>query len=92
VARLREEPVSNEEMESARKRLKVQLMGTMGNDQGLLLTLLNAEVVKGSWQKVFEEYDRIDSISAGDIQELVKTYLADDQRVVARIEKKGEKK
>lgn len=92
LTRLKEEPVTTEEMESARKRLKVQMMQSMGNDQGLLLTLLTAEVIQGSWGKVFEEYDRIDTISAEEIRDLVKTYLADDQRVVARIEKKGEKK
>lgn len=92
LARLREGLVSPEELESAKKRLKVQIMGGMGNDRGLLMAMLNAEVIKGSWKKAFEDYDRVDTITAEDIQALVKTYLVDDQRVVTRIEKKGEKK
>jgi predicted Zn-dependent peptidase len=92
IARLREELVSPEELESAKKRLKVQIMESMGDDKGLLMAMLNAEVVKGSWKKAFEDYGRVDAITAEEIRELVKTYLVDDQRVVTRIEKKGEKK
>lgn len=92
LARLRDNPVSSEELDSAKKRLKVQLMQGMSDDRGLLMAMLNAEVVKGSWKKAFEDFGRVDTISAQDIQQLVKTYLVDDQRVVARIEKKGDKK
>lgn len=89
---LKTDLVSPEELASAKKRLKVSLMRAMGNDQGLLMAMLTAEMVQGSWQKAFADYGRVDGITAEEIRDLVRTYLVADQRVVTRIEKKGDEK
>jgi len=92
VERIKSGLVSEEELNSAKKRLKVSIMQQMGEDQGLLISLLESEVVQGSWEAVFDSYNRVDEISAQDIQDLVNAYLKPENRVVTRIEKKGEEK
>jgi len=92
VDRLKQGLVTDEELNSARKRLKVSIMQQMGEDQGLLISLLESEVVQGSWEAVFDAYNRVDGITAQDIQNLVNEYLKPENRVITRIEKKGEEK
>jgi len=92
IAALKENPVGEEELASAKKRLKASLMRRMANDQGLLISLLSAEVIQGSWRKVFWAYNEVDAVSAADLQKLVQDYLVPEKRTVTRIEKKGEGK
>ncbi len=92
IAAFRDNPVGEEELESAKKRVKASLMRQMANDQGLLIGLLTAEVIEGSWRKVFSTYQEVDAITAADIQQLVSDYLRPETRTVTRIERKGEGK
>lgn len=87
---IKKESVTQEELDSAKTRIKKDLISRMKSNDGLLNELLGAEIKQGSWQKVFEELDSIDKITTNDIQELVKTYLTNNNRSIARIEKKEE--
>jgi len=92
IGNLKENPVSDEEFNSAKTRLKVSILRQMKQDQFFLMGLLQSEVVLGSWEKAFDTLDKIEKITVEDIHQLVKTYLTRNNRVIARIEKKGEVK
>lgn len=88
---IKKEGISEEELKSAKTREKVGIIRGMGSGTGLLMQLLSYEVKTGNWQKVFDELNAIDKITAKDIQELVKTYLVRSNRSIGKIEKKQKK-
>ncbi len=92
IEKLKKEPVGEAELQSAKTRIKAQVLQGMKSRQGLLMQLLESEVLLGSWQKAFETLERVEKITREDIQKLVQTYLIEANRVIGRIESKGEAK
>jgi predicted Zn-dependent peptidase len=91
IEKIKKEPVTEEELQSAKTRTKVSLLSGLKSRTGLLMNLLSTEIKQGSWKNVFEEIDAVDKITSEDIRELVKKYLTRSNRSIARIEKKKEK-
>jgi predicted Zn-dependent peptidase len=89
---LKKNPVSEEELNSAKTRFKVNTLQRMNSDRFFLGAMLQAEVMRGSWEKAFDGLNSVEKITTGDIQELVNKYLTEDNRIIAKIEKKEEKK
>jgi predicted Zn-dependent peptidase len=89
---LKNNPVSEEELNSAKTRFKANTLQRMNSDRLFLGAMLQAEVMRGSWEKAFESLNVVEKITTADIQELVKKYLTEDNSVIATIEKKEEKK
>ena len=92
IARIKEQSITPEELESAKTRLKVTQIRQMGSSRGLLMRMLGAEMKLGSWKKAFDDIQAIEKITLQDIRELVETYLTKSNRSIARIEKKEEVK
>ncbi len=92
IENLKKNPITEEELKSAKTRLKVALLRQMKAERWFLIGLLESEVNHGSWKKVFDVLDIIEKITVKDIQELVNKYLETNNRVIARIEKKKEVK
>lgn len=89
---LKKNPVTNEELKSAKTRFKVSTLKRMNAERYFMNTLLQSEVLLGSWEKAFNNLNAVEKVTAGDIQDLVKKYLTQENRVIAKIEKKVEKK
>jgi len=85
-------PVSEEELNSAKTRMKLNAVRSLGSNRGLLSKLLSAEVLTGTWKTAFTEISEIDKITTKDIQELAKKYLTVNNRIIAKIEKKVKNK
>jgi predicted Zn-dependent peptidase len=92
IENLKKDPVSEEELKSAKTRFKVTALRRMQSDRFFLVALLQAEVLMGSWEKAFDDLKAVEKITPGDIQGLVKKYFAENNRVIAKIEKKEEVK
>jgi len=89
---IQENSISEEELASAKIRLKIDRINQMDSNLNMIIHLLEAEVKMGSWKEAFAEVNNIDKITGKDIQELAKTYLVNSNRTVARIEKEEEVK
>lgn len=89
---LKKNPVSDEELKSAKTRFKVNILRQMKNERFFLIALLQSEMVAGSWEKTFDDLEKVEDITAQDIQKVVETYFTENNRVIARIEKKKEVK
>jgi zinc protease len=85
---LKTEGVTGEELVSAKTRLKVGIIRGLNSRQGLIMQLLNSEVIHGSWQKVFDELKDIEAVTVDDLKELTKKYFIEKNRIVIRLEKK----
>lgn len=92
IESIKKDGISQEELDSAKTRAKVTILRQMQSNQGLIMNLLGAEVILGSWQKAFDQLEQMEKITVGDIQNLVNTYLIKSSRSIARIEKKKEVK
>lgn len=92
IENLKKNPVSEEELKSAKTRFKVTALRRMESDQFFLVAMLEAEVLMGSWQKAFDDLIAVDKITPQHIQELAKEYFTENNRVIAQIEKKEEVK
>lgn len=90
IESLKKEPVSEEELQSAKIRSKMSTLKAMKSPIQALAGMLKAEVVLGSWEKAYDEITAIDKITTRDIQDLVNRYFTRNSRVIARIEKKEE--
>jgi predicted Zn-dependent peptidase len=88
---LKKKPVSENELRSAKTRYKINLLRQMKAANFFLIKLIEAKLLRGSWEKVFEDLERMPKITANDIQNLAKKYFTDSNRVILRIEKKREK-
>lgn len=89
---LKKNPVTDEELKSAKIRFKVNTLKRMNAERFFMNTLLQSEVLLGSWEKAFDNLHAVEKVTASDIQELVKKYLIQDNRVITKIEKKVENK
>ncbi|HNX98682.1 MAG TPA: pitrilysin family protein, partial [Candidatus Aminicenantes bacterium] len=90
IEQLKTVPVTEEEFRSAKTRLAADLVRQLSEPRGILMAMLQAEVLLGSWQKAFDDFDRLDKITIADIQDLATRYLTSTARVVGRIETRGE--
>ncbi|MGE5343545.1 MAG: M16 family metallopeptidase [Candidatus Omnitrophota bacterium] len=91
IEKLKKEPVTEAELESAKTRTKMEFISSLETNMRLLQNLLEAEVIMGSWQKMFHQMERIDQIKASDIQALAQKYFTRSNRTIARMEKKEKK-
>jgi predicted Zn-dependent peptidase len=95
LKKLKNELVTEDELKSAITRFSIDRIRQMlnyGGFYGMLSILLEAEMIRGSWKKAFEDLERVESITAKDIQEMVKKYLTLNNRTILKIEKKKEGK
>jgi predicted Zn-dependent peptidase len=92
IEKIKKDSVTEEELASAKTRLKVDIIRQLGANRGLLFSLMQAEMVLGSWQKIFDNLAAIEKVTTDDIHQLVNTYLIKTNRSIARIEKKEEVK
>ncbi len=92
IENLKKNLITEEELSSAKYRIRVSLIERMKSNRGFLLNLLSSEVVSGSWRNSFDELENIEKVTAKDLQELAKKYFTPNNRVVITIEKKKEVK
>ena len=83
--------VTAEELKSAKVRMKVGAIKQMTSNRGLLSTLLSNEILTGSWENAFNYIQKIEKVTVDDLKELAEKYFTLSNRVVIKIEKKGEK-
>ncbi len=85
--RLKDQLVSESDLEAAKKRVRVDLLNSMSSNGGLARTLAHAELLWGDWNVLFEMYDAILSTSREDVQRLAQTYFRNENRTVVRLER-----
>lgn len=90
--KLKSGKVTDEELKSAKVRMKVAAIKQMTSNKGLLSTLLSNEILTGSWKNAFDYIQKIEKVTVDDLKELAEKYFTLSNRVVIKIEKKGEEK
>lgn len=86
IDRLKNEPVSREELDKAKTRARAGLIRQLDSNEGLAQQLAFYEVVTGDWRNLFKQLDRIDAVTAEDIQRVAQTYFTNKNRTVGLIQ------
>lgn len=86
IERLKNEDVSDEELNRVKTNAKANLLRGLANNQGLAIQLSTAQLRYGDWRGLFQEVERIDKVTKADIRRVAnKTFVA-NRRTVGIIE------
>jgi predicted Zn-dependent peptidase len=86
IERLKNDLVSAEELAGVKRRARAGLIGSLGDNIGLANALADWQMLTGDWRNLFRQLDRLDAVTAADIQRVAKTTFAVENRTVAAIE------
>jgi len=85
VEKLKDELIDEAEVTKIKARAKASLINQLDSNQGLAFQLTGYQVFWGDWRELFRELDRINAVTADDIQRVAKKYLTKKNRVVGMI-------
>jgi predicted Zn-dependent peptidase len=86
IEKLKTEPVSPEELTKAKTRSRAGLIRQLDSNSGLAAELTFYEVVTGDWRNLFKQLDKIEQVTAADVQRVAQTYFTTKNRTVGVIE------
>jgi predicted Zn-dependent peptidase len=86
IEKLQTEPVSPEELKKAKTRSRASVIRELDSNSGLAAELTFCEVVMGDWRNLFKELDKIEQVTAADVQRVAQTYFTKKNRTVGVIE------
>jgi predicted Zn-dependent peptidase len=89
IARLKSELVSSEELAKAKTRARAGLIRQLDSNSGLAAQLTFYEVVTGDWRNLFGQLDKIEQVTAEDIQRVANEYFTTKNRTVGIIRTTG---
>lgn len=85
IGRLREEPVSEEELEKAKRGLEVDLVNGLATNHALASRIGNDFVTFGRVRPLADRLEAIRAVTAEDVQRVARTYLLPDRHSVVRL-------
>lgn len=85
VEKLKDELIDETDVAKIKARAKAQLINQLDSNQGLAFQLAGYQNYWGDWRELFRELDRINAVTAEDIQRVAKKYLTKKNRVVGMI-------
>jgi predicted Zn-dependent peptidase len=83
IERLKTELVTPEELAKAKTRSRASLVRQLASNSGLASQLTFFHVLTGDWRNLFRQLDKIDKVTAEDIQRVAKEYFTTKNRTVA---------
>lgn len=83
IERLKNEPVTAEELAKAKTRSRADVLRQLGSNSGLALQLAYAQALAGDWRYLFHRLDQINAVTADDIQRVAKMAFIKKNRTVA---------
>lgn len=86
IERLKTESVTPEELAKAKTRARASLIRQLASNSGLAAQLTFYQVVTGDWRDLFRQLDKIDNVTAEDIQRVANEYFTTKNRTVGIIE------
>ncbi len=84
--RLRNEDVSDDELQRFKTRARADLLRGLGNNEGLAHQLAEYQTRFGDWRELFRQLNKIDAVSKADIRRVANKIFIDSNRTSARIE------
>lgn len=86
IEKVKEALISAEELQNIKARAKARFTNQLDSRQGMAMQLAAYETLYGDWRAMFGELDKINAVTAEDIQRVAREYLVRTNRTVAYIE------
>jgi len=86
LERIKDEDVSDEELQIVKTRAKADLIRRLASNQGLAFQLGSAQARFGDWREVFRQVERIDKVTKADIRRAANKTFVPANRTVGMIE------
>jgi predicted Zn-dependent peptidase len=86
IERLKNEDVSDEELQMVKTRAKADLIRGLADNEGLAGQLAVNQLRFGDWRELFRSVERIDKVSKADIRRVANKAFVERNRTVAMIE------
>ncbi len=85
IARLQTEPVTEEELRRAKTRARADLIRGLESNQGIAIQLATYHSLYGDWRELFRHVERIEAVTAADVQRVARETFQPTNRTVAMI-------
>ena len=85
IERIQNEPVSGEELEAVKTRAKAAFISGLRSNSGMAQALTTAQVLTGDWRNLFHELEKINSVTADDIQRVAREIFVTPNKIVGEI-------
>lgn len=86
IDRLKNEDVTDDELQMVKTRAKANLIRGLGSNQGLAFQLATYQLRYGDWRELFRSVEKIDKVSKADIRRVANAAFVEKNRTVAMIE------
>lgn len=86
IERMQNEPIPEDELEKIKARAKASLVNSLSSRSGMASRLTMMQDVYGDWRALFKSLDKINAVTAEDIQRVAKDSFTKKNRTVAWIE------
>ncbi|MDY0261156.1 pitrilysin family protein [Syntrophotalea acetylenica] len=90
LERFGREPVSETDLDRIRRRLQLDQLRSLQDNDGLARTLTHFQTIVGDWRYLTEYDRRIAAITPADVSDVVRRYLTAENRTVAVLKPKGQ--
>lgn len=92
IEKLKNEPVTDEELKRVKIRAKGNFIRGLQSNMGIAVQLAQYQAITGSWKNLLKEIEKIEKVTKEDIMRVAKEYFTEENRTVATIEHKGGEK
>lgn len=86
IEKLKNSVATDDELQMIRARAKMRLLGSLGSNQSLAISMATAQQRYGDWREIFRRVERIDKVSKEDIQRVARNVFVESNRTAAWIE------
>jgi predicted Zn-dependent peptidase len=85
LERLKNEPVSREELDRAKTSLVVDIFNNLESNLGMAKELAQYQAKTGSWRNLFKQLEAIEKVTPTDIQRVARATFTPENRTIGRI-------
>lgn len=86
IEKLKNQDVSDEELQSIKTRAKADLIRSLNDNLGLASELAEYQALYGDWRELFRQIGRIEAVTKADIRRVANLTFTEDNRTVGMIE------
>lgn len=91
VERFKEEPVTADELETARNRILTDILRMLNGNTGLARMLSNYQALNGDWRYLVNYEEELSKVSLDDLNDIARRYLNADNRTVVVLRREDSK-
>jgi len=85
IEKLKQEPVSSQELDRVKTQMQASLLRSLDSNEGMARRLAEYDAKTGSWENLFTELEAIAAVTPEDIQRVAQTTFTKDNRTIGRI-------